>query len=55
VLGLYNQLKDALDKVSHEELEWAAGEVARVMEGLNRISEEIKKLKALKIAFERSH
>lgn len=54
-IGLYTQLKNALEKVSHEELEWAAGEVERVMEGLKKIGEEIEKLKSLKATFGRTH
>ncbi len=54
-IGLYTQLKNALEKVSHEELEWAAGEVERVMEGLKKIGEEIEKLKSLKATFSRTH
>jgi len=54
-IGLYTQLKNALEKVSHDELEWAASEVSRVMDGLNKISEEIDKLRSLKAAFNQTH
>jgi len=54
-IGLYTQLKNALEKVSYEELEWAAGEVERVMEGLRKIGEEIEKLRSLKATFSRTH
>lgn len=55
VMGLYTQLRGALEKVSHDELDWAAGEVTRVLESLNKISDEIGRLKSLKLTLETGH
>ena len=55
LVGLYDQLRSALGKVSHQELEWAQGEVTRVLERLRRLSEELSHLAALKAALETGH
>ena len=55
LVGLYDQLRSALGKVSHQELEWAQGEVNRVLERLRRLSEELAHLAALKAALETGH
>ena len=55
LVGLYDQLRSALGKVSHQELEWAQGEVNRVLERLRRLSEELSHLAALKAALETGH
>ncbi|TMA51449.1 MAG: hypothetical protein E6J75_18450 [Deltaproteobacteria bacterium] len=55
LVGLYDQLRSALGKVSQQELEWAQGEVNRVLEGLRRLSEELSHLAALKAALETGH
>jgi len=47
VMGLYAKLRSALERVSHDELDWAASEVTRVLDSLNRINDELKRLKAL--------
>jgi len=41
--------------VSQQELEWAQGEVSRVLERLRRLSEELSHLAALKAALETGH
>jgi hypothetical protein len=55
VMGLYAQLRSALEKVSHDELDWAAAEVTRVLDSLNRIGDEIGRLKSLKQSLETGH
>ena len=55
VLALYTQLRNALEKVSHDEIDWAAAEVSRVLESLNRISDELRSLKSLKLSLEAGH
>jgi hypothetical protein len=55
VMSLYAQLRSALEKVSHDELDWAAAEVSRVLESLNRINDELKRLKSLKLSLETGH
>src|SRR5207237_7985606 len=55
LVGLYDQLRSALGKVSQQELEWAQGEVSRVLERLRRLSEELSHLAALKAALETGH
>jgi hypothetical protein len=52
VMSLYAQLRSALEKVSHDELDWASAEVSRVVERLNKISDELGRLKALKTSLE---
>jgi len=41
IVALYDQLRGALAKVTPQELEWAQGEVTRVLESLRRLSEEL--------------
>ena len=55
VMGLYAQLRSALEKVSHDELDWAGAEVTRVLESLNQINSEISRLKTLKLTLENGH
>jgi hypothetical protein len=55
LVALYDQLRAALGKVSQNELEWAQGEVTRVLESLKRLSEELNHLSALKAALETGH
>ncbi|MFN8543275.1 MAG: hypothetical protein U0807_03605 [Candidatus Binatia bacterium] len=55
LVGLYDQLRGALAKVSHQEIDWAQGEVTRVIETLKRLSDELKHLAALKSALETGH
>lgn len=55
LVGLYDQLRGALAKVSVQEIEWAQGEVSRVLESLKRLSSELGHLAALKAALEHGH
>jgi hypothetical protein len=55
LVAAYDQLRAALAKVSPQELEWAQGEVTRVLESLKRLSEELTHLAALKSALEPGH
>jgi hypothetical protein len=55
LVGLYDQLKTALAKVSTQELDWAQGEVNRVLESLKKLSDELTHLAALKAALEQGH
>jgi hypothetical protein len=55
LVGLYDQLRGALAKVSGQELEWAQVEVTRVLEQLKKLSEELGHLSALKAALETGH
>lgn len=55
VMNLYAQLRSALEKVTHEEIDWAAAEVNRVLESLNAINEELRRLKSLKFSLETGH
>ncbi len=55
VMSLYAQLRSALEKVSHDELDWAAAEVNRVLESLTKISDEMRRLKGLKLSLETGH
>ncbi|HLK10497.1 MAG TPA: hypothetical protein VKW76_03890 [Candidatus Binatia bacterium] len=55
LVGLYDQLRGALAKVSHQEIEWAQSEVGRVIDTLKQLSEELKHLAALKSALETGH
>jgi thiamine phosphate synthase YjbQ (UPF0047 family) len=55
LVGLYEQLRTALAKVSAQEIEWAQTEVARVLERLRKLSDELGHLAALKAALEKGH
>ena len=55
LMALYDQLRGALSKVSMQEIEWAQGEVNRVLESLKRLSTELSHLAALKSALEHGH
>jgi hypothetical protein len=55
LVALYDQLRAALAKVSAQELDWAQGEVDRVLESLRRLSAELAHLAALKAALETGH
>ena len=55
LVGLYDQLRVALGKVTHQEIERAQGETARVIESLKKLSEELKHLAALKSALGTGH
>jgi len=55
LVALYDQLRSALAKVSPQELEWAQGEVNRVLESLRRLADELQHLATLKSSLETSH
>jgi hypothetical protein len=55
LVAAYDQLRSALAKVSAQELEWAQGEVSRVLDSLKRLSDELTHLSALKGALETGH
>jgi hypothetical protein len=55
VVAMYEQLRNALAKVSPQELEWAQGEVNRVLDSLKRLADELSHLAALKSALETGH
>ena len=55
LVALYDQLRNALAKVSTQELDWAQGEVNRVLESLKRLSDELAHLAALKAALQPGH
>jgi len=55
LVGLYDQLRQALGKVSAQELDWAQGEVNRVLDSLKKLSEELSHLASLKAALEHEH
>ncbi len=55
LVGLYDQLRGALAKVSQQEIQWAQDEVTRVVEQLRRLSDELGHLAALKAAVEPGH
>jgi hypothetical protein len=55
LVAVYDQLRSALSKVTPQELEWAQGEVTRVLESLKRLSDELTHLAALKSALETGH
>jgi hypothetical protein len=55
LVAAYDQLRSALAKVTPQELEWAQGEVTRVLESLKKLSDELSHLSALKAALETGH
>jgi hypothetical protein len=55
LVAAYEQLRSALAKVTPQELEWAQGEVTRVLESLKKLSDELSHLSALKAALETGH
>ncbi|HEV7733281.1 MAG TPA: hypothetical protein VGR62_14010 [Candidatus Binatia bacterium] len=55
LVGLYDQLRTALAKVTTQEIEWAQGEVTRVLDSLKKLSDELGHLAALKAALETGH
>ena len=55
MVALYDQLRNALAKVTPQELEWAQGEVTRVLETLRRLSDELAHLAALKAVLDKGH
>jgi hypothetical protein len=55
LLVLWRELREALDRLSLPELDWASQEAARLQERLRELGGELAHLTALKAAFEVSH
>lgn len=51
LLGLYEQLRRALDAVSPQEIGWAADQTQRLVEALVRMDANLQALRRLKMAF----
>lgn len=52
LLGLFEEVKRELDRVSDQELERVTGEIKRVVEALLKIDYELRKVQNLKLLFE---
>ena len=52
LLGLFEDVKRELDRVSDQELERVTGEIKQVVEGLLKIDYELRKVQNLKLLFE---
>lgn len=50
VIERYVQLREALDRLSQRELDWAKGEVDRLIATLNGVAEQLEQLRAIKLA-----
>lgn len=50
VIERYVQLRQALDRLSQRELDWAKGEVDRLIATLNTVAEQLEQLRAIKLA-----
>lgn len=50
LLGLYEQLRRALDAVSSQEIGWAADQTQRLVEALVRMDANLQALRRLKMA-----
>lgn len=50
VIERYVQLRQALDRLSQRELDWAKGEVDRLIETLTSVAEQLEQLRAIKLA-----
>ena len=55
LVALYDQLRSALAKVTPQEIEWAQGEVNRVLDSLRRLSDELTHLASLKSTLDKGH
>ncbi len=53
LLGLYEQLKRALEAVSRQEIEWALEQAQRLIEVLVRMDSDLQALRALKQGMEK--
>ena len=50
VIERYVQLRQALDRLSQRELDWAKGEVDRLIATLTSVREQLEQLRAIKLA-----
>lgn len=50
VIERYIQLRQALDRLSQRELDWAKGEVDRLIATLTEVAEQLEQLRAIKLA-----
>ena len=55
LVSLYDQLRSALAKVTPQEIAWAQGEVSRLLDSLQRLSDELGNLAALKATLDTEH
>jgi hypothetical protein len=53
LLGLYEQLRRALEAVSRQEIEWALEQAERLIETLVRMDSDLQALRALKQGMEK--
>ncbi len=53
LLGLYEQMKRALDAVSRQEIQWALEQAERLIETLVRMDSDLQALRALKQRLDR--
>jgi hypothetical protein len=54
LLGLYEQLRRALEAVSRQEIQWALEQAQRLIETLVRLDSDLQALRALKRSMEQS-
>lgn len=52
LLGLFEEVKRELERVSDQELERVTGEIRQVVEGLLKVDYELRKVQNLKLLFE---
>lgn len=52
LLGLFEDVKRELERVSDQELERVTGEIRQVVEGLLKVDYELRKVQNLKLLFE---
>ncbi len=50
VIERYMQLRQALDRLSQRELDWAKAEVERLIATLGQIAEQLDQIRAIKLA-----
>jgi hypothetical protein len=53
LLGLYEQLKRALEAVSRQEIQWALEQAQRLIETLVRMDSDLQMLRALKATIDK--
>jgi uncharacterized protein (UPF0210 family) len=52
VLSLYSQLRSAIDKVALHEIDASAADVARLVETMQHLRDELQRMKALKLTLD---